>query len=131
MTLAAVGFEVSKPDDWVLGLHTEIQGFAVELGGNTEPGFVIIGRHGLVAIPCFVIGGLAGVAQLKMVGLAGYQAFGLEVEPLKVRAAGIGLDRKLEVQRVTGIQHLNIAAVEVTADANGRGRHGHRQSPGI
>ena len=51
-----------------------------------------------------------------MMGLVRCQAFGLEVEPLKVRAAGIGFDRKLDVQRVTGIQHLDIAAVKVTAD---------------
>ena len=78
--------------------------------------FLIVRRHRTVAVPRFVVGRLAGVGQMKVMGLPGREAAGLEMKPLKVRAVGVGFDRQFHVQRIAGIQHLNIAAVEVTAD---------------
>ena len=116
MACAAVRFEVGKPDLRMLGLQTDVQCCAVKRGGHPEPVFVIVRRDGLVTVPGFVVGRLAGVAQLEMVSLAGCQAVNLEVEPLKVRAFGIRFDCQLNLQRIAGVQYLDIATVEVTAD---------------
>ena len=62
-------------------------------------------------------------------GLPNAQAIDLEVEPLKMWAFGIRFDCQPHVQRVGGIQHLNVAAVKVTADMKRGGHHSHRPNP--
>ena len=116
MTFAAVGFEVGKPDLRLLRFEMDVERGTVEFSRDPEPVFVIIRRHGLIAIPRFVVGRLAGVAHLKMVSVPRCQAIDLEMKPLKVRALGVRLDGQFHLQRVAGVQHLNIAAVEVAAD---------------
>ena len=57
--------------------------------------------------------------------MAHMHAFGLEVEPLEVLAARIGLDGQQQLVGITGIEYLDIAAVEVGADLDRGQGHGH------
>ncbi|MNT66356.1 hypothetical protein D3C72_2044170 [compost metagenome] len=59
--------------------------------------------------------------------LADMQAAGLEVEPLEMRAAGIGLDGQQCLQWIADIQDFNIATVEVGTDIERGFRHGHNR----
>ena len=116
VTFATVRFEIGKPDLRLFSLKVKIERGAVEFSRDPEPVFVVIRRHCLIAIPRFVVGRLAGIAQLKMVSVPWGQAIDLEMEPLKMRAFAVRLDGQLHLQRIAGVQHLNIAAVEVAAD---------------
>ncbi|MNP65296.1 hypothetical protein D3C76_1608760 [compost metagenome] len=92
MAAAAVGLEVGEPGVSLAGFQAEAQAVAFENGRHPEPVDVVVGGHRLVTVPGLVVGGLTGVAQAKPVFFAHMQAAGLEVEPLEMRAAGVGLD---------------------------------------
>ncbi|MNJ70449.1 hypothetical protein D3C77_669090 [compost metagenome] len=57
--------------------------------------------------------------------LARRQPADLEVEPLVVAAVGVRADGQVHPGRVAGIQHLDVAGVEIAVDLQGGQRHGH------
>jgi hypothetical protein len=73
----------------LLGFEAKAQAVTFKTGWDAEPVDVVVRRDCLIAGPGFVIGGLAGVDQAKPVFLMNMQAAGLEVEPLKMSAAGV------------------------------------------
>jgi hypothetical protein len=112
----AIGFEVGEPGVGLCGFEAKAQTVAFEDGRYLEPVDVIVGGSGLITLPGLVVRGLAGIVQAKPVFLADMQAAGLEVEPLKVVAFGIGTNGQQGLERVADIDHLDIAAVEVGSD---------------
>ena len=125
MTFTAVGFEVGKPDVLLPGLEGDVQDLAIKARRYPEPVDMVVGRHGVVAAPGIFVRRAPGVAQAKGMGVPHVHAFGLEVEPLVVIAAGVGFDCQQQLIGVAGIQDLDVAAVEVGADLDGGQGHGH------
>ncbi|MNE93180.1 hypothetical protein D3C80_1909950 [compost metagenome] len=74
------------------GFQAEAQAIAFKDRRDAEPVHVVVGGYGLITVPGFVVRGFAGVVQAKPVLLPHMQAAGLEMKPLEVLTAGIGLD---------------------------------------
>jgi len=125
VAFAAVGLEVGQPGMFLTGFEADVQDLAVEAGRDSEPVDVIIRRDSVVAAPGVFIRRTTGVAQAKIMGVTHVHAFGFEVEPLVMVAAGIGLDGQQQLVGVAGVEHLDIATVEVGADLDGGQGHGH------
>ncbi|MNS06789.1 hypothetical protein D3C86_808520 [compost metagenome] len=106
------------------GFKAEAQAVAFEDGRHAEPVDVVVGRDRLITVPGLVVRRLAGIVQAKPVFLTDVQAAGLEVEPLKVIALGIGADRQQGLERVAEVNDLNVAAVEIGTDVERGFSHG-------
>ncbi|MNQ69096.1 hypothetical protein D3C85_836750 [compost metagenome] len=119
MARAAVGLEVGEPDLGLARLDGEVERTILETAGHAEPGAMIVRGNGVVAAPGMVVGRLAGVAQAEAVALARGQTLDFEMEPLEVIAVEIGAHGQQHPLRVAGVEHLDIAAVEVTVDVHG------------
>ena len=125
MAFTAVGFEVGKPGVLLPGLEGDVQDLAIKARRYPEPVDMVVGRHGVVTAPGIFVRRAPCVAQAKGMGVPHVHAFGLEVEPLVVIAAGVGFDCQQQLISVAGIQDLDVAAVEVGADLDGGQGHGH------
>jgi len=125
MAFTAVGLKVGEPGMFLAGFEADVQDLSVEARWYSEPVDVIIRRDSVVAAPGVLIRGATRVAQAKGVGVAHVHAFGLEVEPLEMVAAGIGSNCQQQMVCIAGVEYLDIATVEVGADLDGSQGHGH------
>ena len=116
MACPRIGFEVGEPGLLALGLQLEVQLPVGEARGYAKPVLLVVAGHGLVAVPGLVVGRLPSVGQAEAMALADLQAVDLKVEPLKMMAVEIWPHGQQYSLRVTGIDDLDIATVEIRTD---------------